>query len=105
MPFWICTPVSANWPDSDRITPILMVFCACATAGSQAAASNAPTASDSRFMVSLPGKFFLVGARMHEPGCKEKRHGLASAARLTLSLAYYRDLPGFLPAQSVDSQR
>src|SRR6185312_6183962 len=48
---------------------------------------------------------FLVGARMHEPGRKEKRRGLASAARLTLSLAYYRDLPGLLPAQSVGPQR
>src|SRR6476469_3706983 len=79
MPFSICTPVSANWPDSDRITPILMVSCAAAAPGIRPAAASAAPASNKRFMSIPPPWTDIVVMALECPSLRAKKSAANSA--------------------------
>src|SRR6476646_8398723 len=89
MPFSICTPVSANWPESDRITPILMVSCAAPAPGIRAAAASAAPASNKRFMSIPPPWTDIVVMALECPSLRAKKSAANSAfaARLISWLA------------------
>ena len=65
-------PVSANCPEKGKMTPILMVPCAPAAAGSKVVASRQAPANSNRFIGILPFGIFL-SVRMPEVAGKEKR--------------------------------
>src|SRR5216683_5918862 len=100
MPLSICAPVSANWPEYELITPILMVSWALAPAGSVTAASMAAPANSERLMWSSP-EFVasLVVIRMPDLPDKEKRREPLVRGAFRWASNYWRTNSGWQAAE------